>query len=434
MELSDTFNITQIEEDPCGISQYKLVKPIYGFWCDGVLVVVVGLIGFVGNLLSLFVLSRPSLRDVFHQLLFALACFDILYIVCGGINYTFRGFNANSDVYTILYPYFLHPFTHIAMAGTIFMTLAITIERYLGLCHPLLNPQSRKAWFYVVPVVIFSVLLNVPKFLEIKLEFGLYNTTTEPWQLLNGTENVPTNGTEFVPTNDITALRKSDDYIRGYLMWTRLFTTAIIPVTLLLILNVLIIRDVITSAKKVNRFGSARRQRKEINLSLVLLAIVFLFFICHACRIINDVYEFSNMDLVVNCPKNHRKVFSPPYFMHALMYISHFATILNSSLNFFVYCLVGHTFRRELCRTLGFKNHGLRGDNMVSRRSSKLETNYTLTSFAAAKAAYEKNGTNKSPTINEVKENDKNGHDQETANLITIEATEDMIKVESHQL
>ena len=81
---------------------------------------------------------------------------------------------------------------------------------------------------------------------EIKLEFGRYDTTTEPWQLLNGTENVPTNG--------VTALRKSDDYIRGYLMWTRLFTTAIIPVTLLLILNVLIIRDVITSAKKVNRY------------------------------------------------------------------------------------------------------------------------------------------------------------------------------------
>ena len=76
-----------------------------------------------------------------------------------------RGFNANSDVFTILYPYFLHPFTHIAMAGTIFMTLAITIERYLGLCHPLLNPQSRKAWFYIVPVVFVSTLLNVPKFM-----------------------------------------------------------------------------------------------------------------------------------------------------------------------------------------------------------------------------------------------------------------------------
>ena len=60
------------------------------FRCDGLLVSIVGTIGFVGNTLALIVLSRPSLRDVFHQLLFALACFDTLYIVCGGINYTFR--------------------------------------------------------------------------------------------------------------------------------------------------------------------------------------------------------------------------------------------------------------------------------------------------------------------------------------------------------
>ena len=51
------------------------------------------------------------------------------------------------------------------MAGTIFMTLAISFERYLGLCHPLLNPHSRKAWFYILPVVVIAVTLNVPKFL-----------------------------------------------------------------------------------------------------------------------------------------------------------------------------------------------------------------------------------------------------------------------------
>ena len=38
-------------------------------------------------------------------------------------------------------------------------------------------------------------------------------------------------------------------------MWTRLFTTAVIPVTLLLVLNIMIIKDVITSAKKVNRLA-----------------------------------------------------------------------------------------------------------------------------------------------------------------------------------
>ena len=88
--------------------------------------------------------------------------FQTLFNVYHSIN---RGFGAHSDIYNYLFPYFLHPFTHIAMAGTIFMTLAISFERYLGLCHPLLNPHSRKAWFYILPVVVIAVTLNVPKFL-----------------------------------------------------------------------------------------------------------------------------------------------------------------------------------------------------------------------------------------------------------------------------
>ena len=98
------------------------------------------------------------------------------------------------------------------------------------------------------------------------------------------------------------------------------------------------------------RFGSARRQRKEINLSLLLLCIVIIFFCCHASRIFLDILEFSNMEKVIHCKPWH-----PGHFIHVLLYISQFLTILNSSLNFIVYCLVGHTFRRELCRTLGFK-------------------------------------------------------------------------------
>lgn len=81
----------------------------------------------------------------------------------------FRAFKAEFDFYTYLFPYFLLPCSHIAMAGTIFMTMAISIERYLGLCHPLLNPYSRKAWFYIVPVLVVAIALNIPKFLVSQL-------------------------------------------------------------------------------------------------------------------------------------------------------------------------------------------------------------------------------------------------------------------------
>jgi hypothetical protein len=138
---------------------------------------------------------RPKLRDVFHQLLFALACFDLLFIVCGGVNYTFRAFGASSDVFTYLFPYLIYPMTHVAVSGTIMMTMAISIERYLGLCHPMLPPHARKAWFYVVPAVAISFALNVTKFMEVVLEF----------RVVNGTE---------MPSYRPTPLRRDSTYIR----------------------------------------------------------------------------------------------------------------------------------------------------------------------------------------------------------------------------
>ena len=120
-----------------------------------------------GNLFSIFVLSKPKLQDCFHQLLIALACFDTTYIIIGGINYTFKAFEASSDAYNISFPFIIYPITNISLCGTIFMTVAISIERFLGICYPLhLPPQNRKSWYYILPVLIFTLAINIPKFLE----------------------------------------------------------------------------------------------------------------------------------------------------------------------------------------------------------------------------------------------------------------------------
>ena len=82
-------------------------------------------------------------------------------------------------------------------------------------------------------------------------------------------------------------------------MWTRLFSTAVIPVILLLYLNSRIILDLATN--KVQRFGSVRRQRKEFNLCLILLCIVLIFFLCHSTRIMVDIVEFSMVENIIEC-------------------------------------------------------------------------------------------------------------------------------------
>lgn len=58
--------------------------------------------------------------------------------------------------------------------------MAISLERYLGLCHPMLPLHTRKAWFYILPVVVLSFALNAPKFLEVQLEFEEVNGTRYP--------------------------------------------------------------------------------------------------------------------------------------------------------------------------------------------------------------------------------------------------------------
>ena len=61
------------------------------------------------------------------NVLVSFSCFNFLYLL--HLYYYFRAFRANSDVWTLLYPYVLYPFTHIAMGGTIFMTMAISIGK-----------------------------------------------------------------------------------------------------------------------------------------------------------------------------------------------------------------------------------------------------------------------------------------------------------------
>ena len=104
------------------------------------------------------------MKDVFYKLLMALACFDNLYISIMLISNLNSKFAMDSDLIKYLTPYFLFPFKFISTYGTIFMTVAISIERYIGIHYSCI--EKRKSWFYIIPVILISVILNVPTFFE----------------------------------------------------------------------------------------------------------------------------------------------------------------------------------------------------------------------------------------------------------------------------
>jgi len=285
---------------------------------SGYLIYIISAIGLLGNCLTLKVLSRPRLKDCFHRLLLCLAIFDTIFLVFGSIKYIGALHKHDGVVSTILFPYLTHPFTEIGMSGTIFLTVAITVERYLGICHPMDFPAyRRKPLHYLIPVLSLAIGLNIPRFFETYLLVSdpKDNSTSNPYSVA------------------INPLRFNEIFVTGYLTIARFVLLAFLPFLLLILLNFRIIADL--KSANIQRFGSAQVYRKEKNLYLVLLSVVCTFILLHTPRLILDLQEVINYSQISNCGYAG---FISPVWVDMLLSVSHLMVILNSSINFLLYC------------------------------------------------------------------------------------------------
>lgn len=368
LNISLNSSCRELPQDPSVVEKFSYI-------CDGILVFMIGLIGIIGNVISVLVLLRPKLRDCFHQLLIALAFFDTLYIICGGINYTVRAFEIRMDLYTITFPHFFYPFANIGMCGTIFMTVAISLERFLGICYPLhLPPQNRKSWFYIVPVIILALMINLTKFFE--SEVFWFSDFKAIERLRKESPNITVEDIPiWVPQLKKTALRADKNYIKFYILYFRMFVNGILPLIAIIFLNIRVMYDLKTA--KIQRFGSKRRLRKELNRYIILLCIVVTFFCCHIPRILVDIYEFSHLEDIVSCNEKKKDNpflnYLPPTWVDCLSSAGHSMSILNSSVSFIIYSFVGHNFRREFFSMLGLQKCHF----SCTRRGSHESTNGT---------------------------------------------------------
>ncbi|XP_023336386.1 FMRFamide receptor [Eurytemora carolleeae] len=159
----------------CPISSLQEERLMSGlsFWLEGVLQSIICLLGCIGNAVSIFLLSRRDLSNSFNQLLATLATFDLIYLATMLLE-ALRRFGLESRVHLYSFPYFLYPLNSISLTGSIYMTMAIAIERYIAVYHPMdynrvmtdATTHRRRLLGYLVPVTLVSIIFNIPKFLE----------------------------------------------------------------------------------------------------------------------------------------------------------------------------------------------------------------------------------------------------------------------------
>ena len=90
----------------------------------------------------------------------------------------------------------------------------------------------------------------------------------------------------------------------------------------------------------------AAHAREENRQALILFAIVVIFLICHTPRVFLGLHEVWNVKRIMLDLKNHCRGLT--LAIGLTKQVSHLLLAINSSLNFFLYCAMSPSFRREL--------------------------------------------------------------------------------------
>lgn len=133
------------------------------------------------------------------------------------------------DVFPFITPA-VYPIGMIAQTGSVYITICVTIERYVAVCLPL-KARSLctygRARIYVICITVFALLYNIPRFREVT-----WRTTYYP--------ELGANITNVMPTE----LRDDPTYINIYITWLYLVVMYIVPFTCLAVFNMLIYHQV----------------------------------------------------------------------------------------------------------------------------------------------------------------------------------------------
>ena len=147
---------------------------------EGVALTAVSTFGIIGNIMSVIVLTRKrtSVRGgpggggngaSFSNLLRGLATFDALFLIAAVLSFGVPKLSIWFKKYLFVYYMRINfGLMHTFRVGSVYVTLAVTFERF----HAIIFPLRHFRWkSYLLPTsVAIAVLYNIPKYFELKLE------------------------------------------------------------------------------------------------------------------------------------------------------------------------------------------------------------------------------------------------------------------------
>jgi hypothetical protein len=104
-------------------------------------------------------------------------------------------------------------------------------------------------------------------------------------------------------------------------------------------------------AKRI--FLTNERRTQQFQMARTMLILVTVFLILNTPRLILGIVEVTQLSTVEQCYQ-HGLPYNISKHTYLLDFLARFLVILNSSINFIIYILVGSEFRSKLCDTIRF--------------------------------------------------------------------------------
>uniref|UniRef100_A0A8R1DQI8 G_PROTEIN_RECEP_F1_2 domain-containing protein n=3 Tax=Caenorhabditis japonica TaxID=281687 RepID=A0A8R1DQI8_CAEJA len=183
------------------------------------------------------------MRNPNNLFLTALAVFDSCLLVTAFFIYAMEyiiEYTAAFDLYVawLTYLRFAFALSHISQTGSVYITVAVTIERYLAVCHPKRSKRmcgpGGAAWT-ILGVTTFSVVFNCTKFFELQVTVNPNCPDGNNWQSYI-----------LLPS----ALASNPLYQQVYSLWVTNFVMVFFPFLTLLLFNAIIAYTIRQSLEK----------------------------------------------------------------------------------------------------------------------------------------------------------------------------------------
>ena len=137
------------------------------------------------------------------------------------------------------------------------LTTIVTLYSVRNQRSPLKCVRFRRKYTsrtFIIPVAVFTLIYNVPKFLEIRVATVCPEHNSEECR-----------DDEAIYTIEPTRMRTNPVYIRVYILWMNLIVQIVIPIVLLVFLHIKIFHRVKQLEARIarNSFGVAHSLSKE---------------------------------------------------------------------------------------------------------------------------------------------------------------------------